>query len=87
MSANPPSRPARPWQPRFTILGMMLTTLVVAVAAAAVSYLVRLSDRRSGHLLFLIITLAGPLILVIAVSLIRAAIIASIRLRKQKQKR
>jgi hypothetical protein len=52
----------------------MLTTLVVSVAAAAVSYLVnyrRESDGRFGQLMFLLITLAGPLVLVVVVSLVR----------------
>lgn len=63
---------------------MMLTTTVVAVAAAAVSYLVRFGDRRSGAFLFLVITLAGPTLLVIAVSLTRAIAIAWTRPRKRK---
>lgn len=72
---------------------MMLTTTVVAVGAAAVSYLVRFGERNDkntdsgGHMLFMIFVVAGPLILAIVVSLIRAAVIAWTRPRKQKQKR
>jgi hypothetical protein len=52
---------------------MMLTTLVVSVAAAGVSYLVRYgSEGRFGTLVFLLITLAGPLVLVVLVSLARS---------------
>jgi hypothetical protein len=66
-------RIAKPWQPRFSIGGMMLATLVCAVAMAAVSYLYRYRHaERFGTLLFLIITLAGPLVLVVAVSLARS---------------
>jgi hypothetical protein len=52
----------------------MLTTLVVSVAAAAVSYLVnfrRETDGHFGQLMFLLITLAAPLVLVVVVSLVR----------------
>lgn len=54
----------------------MLTTLVVSVVAAAVSYLVnyrRASDGHFGQLVFLLITLAGPLVLVVGVSLVLRA--------------
>lgn len=82
---NSPSR--LPWQPRFTILGMMLTTLVVAVAAAGVGYLVRNSGQgRFGHLLFLLITLASPLVVVIAVSVLRAVIVHTSRPTKKRPK-
>jgi hypothetical protein len=72
---SPPKSAGRPpWQPRFTIASMMLVTLVCSVAAAGVSYLVRYNnasgkDGRIGTLLFLLITLAGPLVLVVIVSL------------------
>jgi len=73
--SQPPTGPARrPWQPRFSILSIMLTTLVVSVAAAAVSYLVNYQSESDGHfgqLMFLLITLAGPLVLVVLVSLVR----------------
>lgn len=87
MTNTPATRP-RPWQPRFTIIGMMLTTLVVSVAAAGVGYLVRNgSSGRFGHLLFLLITLAGPLVVVMLVSLVRAAVIYLSRPPKDARKR
>ena len=73
MTATRPSA-RRPWQPRYTIASLMLITLVFSVASAGVSYLVRFSrtdgsNGRIGTLLFLLITLAGPLVLVVAVSI------------------
>lgn len=77
----------RPWQPRFTILGMMLTTLVVAVAAAGVGYLVRnQGEGRFGHLLFLLITLASPLVVVIVVSIARTVVVHFTRPAKKRPK-
>lgn len=77
----------RPWQPRFTILGMMLTTLVIAVAAAGVGYLVRNQGKgRFGHLMFLLITLASPLVVVIAVSIVRTIIVHTSRPAKKPRK-
>ncbi len=76
MSSEPdPSRPEvpRPWQPRFSIGTMLLTMLVFAVMAAAGSYLVRAlreGDRRF-HLVFILLTLAAPMLLVVIVSLLR----------------
>jgi len=73
-----PSNPQqRPWQPRFSIAGMMLVTLLFGVAMAGVSYLVRYGGNVAkigniGTMIFLLITLAGPLIVVIFVSLGRA---------------
>lgn len=79
--------PPRPWQPRFSILGMMLTTLVIAVAAAGVGYLVRNSGQgRFGHLLFLLITLASPLVVVIGVSVVRTIIVHTSRPTKKRTK-
>lgn len=82
---------ARPWQPRFTILGLMLTTLVVAVAAAAVSYLVKYTDADKrdhfGQLVFLLITLAGPMLLVILVSVARVVAVTLSRSPKRPRKR
>ncbi len=79
--------PPRPWQPRFTILGMMLTTMVVAVAAAGVGYLVRNQGKgRFGHLLFLLITLSSPLVVVIVVSIARTIIVQYSRPAKKRPK-
>ncbi len=76
---------APPWQPRFSIGALMLATLVCCVAAAAVSYLVRSGGGRWGVLVFLLITLAGPLVLMVAVSVARAIVEAMNRPRKRKR--
>jgi hypothetical protein len=77
----------RPWQPRFTILGMMLWTLVISVAAAGVGYLVR-SERSGGlgQMLFVGIMVAGPLILAVVVSAARAIILYATRPPKKRRK-
>lgn len=85
---NVPSPPVRrrPWQPRFTIIGMMLTTLVISVVAAGVGYLVRHQGKgRFGHLVFLLITLASPLVVVTIISLARAAIMYATRPPKKRR--
>ena len=56
---------------------MLLTMLVFSVMAAAGSYLVRAlreGDRRF-HLIFILLTLAAPMFLLVVVSLIRAVVI------------
>jgi FtsH-binding integral membrane protein len=74
------------WQPRFTIFGLMLSTLVISVAAAAVGYLVRNQGKgRFGQLLFLLITLAGPLVVVILVSLARMIFVRLSRPAKKRR--
>jgi hypothetical protein len=53
---------------------MLLTMVVFAVMAAAGSYLVRAlrdNDRRF-HLVFILVTLAAPMLLMVLVSLIRS---------------
>ena len=70
----PPNR--GPWQPRFSIGSLLLTMLVFAVMASAGGYLVRAlreGDRRY-QLVFLLITLAAPLLLMVLVSLTRALV-------------
>lgn len=81
----PPPNIAPPWQPRFTIAGLMLATLVCCVAAAGVSYLVRSGGGKWGVLVFLLITLAGPLVLMVAVSLAKA--LADVMNRAGKRRR
>jgi hypothetical protein len=70
----PPSR--GPWQPRFSIGSLLLTMLVFAVMASAGGYLVRAlrEGDRWYQLVFLLITLAAPLLLMVLVSLTRAVV-------------
>ena len=61
------------WQPRFGIRSLLLMMLVFSVMAAACSYLLQ-SERqqnRLGQLGFILFTLAAPVFLVLAFSLLR----------------
>jgi hypothetical protein len=74
---RPPSESPGPWQPRFSIATMLLTMLIFAVMASAGGYLVRAlreGDRRY-QLIFLLMTLAAPMLLMVLISLIRALIV------------
>lgn len=67
------SRLPGPWQPRFSMGTLLLAMLVAAVMAASTSYLARAlrEGDRQAQLVFLLITLAGPMLLLVIVSLIR----------------
>ena len=66
----------RPWQPRIGLGTMLLLMLVASVTAAAASYFVRYSGAVRGgrefQLMFIIFTLAAPLLLVVIVSLFQS---------------
>jgi small-conductance mechanosensitive channel len=71
-----PNERLEPWQPRFSIATMLLTMLVFAVMASAGGYLVRAlreGDRRY-QLIFILMTLAAPMLLMVVVSLVRALV-------------
>jgi small-conductance mechanosensitive channel len=74
--ASPPPATRGPWQPRFSIGSLLLTMLVFAVMASAGGYLVRAlrEGDRWYQLVFLLITLAAPLLLMVLVSLTHAAV-------------
>ena len=69
-----PPPPPRPWQPRFGISTMLLTMLIVSIVGVAASHYVRAlqQDGRTAQLMFIVFTLAAPLLLVVAVSSARA---------------
>ena len=70
-SRDPKSRP--PWQPRFGIGGMLLVMLVFGFMASLGYYLARaLSGDAVSHIAFFFLTLAAPVLLVVAVSAGRA---------------
>lgn len=74
-SLTPDTDPQRPWVPRFGIGSMLLVTFVFSVMGAAGYYLVRaLESGRTGQLGFILFTLASPLLLLVAVSLVWQAI-------------
>jgi Na+/melibiose symporter-like transporter len=61
---------ARPWQPRFGILGMLLLMLVTSVMATGGYYFVRtLRGDRNYQLVFILFTVASPLLLLVVVSI------------------
>jgi len=73
---NADSRPPAPRRrPQFTISSLLLLMVVCSVTAAAGSYLVRSLQRPAGanRLIFVLFTLLAPVVLMIAVSLIRQA--------------
>jgi hypothetical protein len=70
------SKVPQPWQPRFGLGGMMMVMLVLAVVAAGASYMVRAqSEGQSLQLAFILFTLAAPVLLVVAVSLLRQVMV------------
>lgn len=64
---------ARPWRPRFGLGFLLLVTFVCSVMATAGYYLAQ-SLRTGGdmRLPFIIFTVASPLLLLVAVSLLQA---------------
>jgi hypothetical protein len=65
-----------PWQPRFSIGSLLLTMVIFAVMASAGGYLVRgmREGDRSYQLVFLLMTLAAPMLLLVLVSLLRTLV-------------
>jgi len=62
-----------PWRPRFTISTLLMVMSVFCVMAAAGSYLVRSlsGNRGAGVLIFILFTLAAPMLLMVIISLLR----------------
>lgn len=62
-------------RPQFSIGGLLMLMVVCSVTAAAGSYLVRSLQRPAGssRLVFVLFTLIAPIVLMIAVNLIRQA--------------
>jgi hypothetical protein len=63
MNEPDPTRVPRPWQPRYGLGLLFLVTVVVCVAAAGASYVV-----RGTRFHFLLFVLAAPLILTVGMS-------------------
>ena len=78
-----------PWRPRYSIASLLLTMLVVAVSAAAGGYLVRAvgEGQRRYQLVFLLMTLAAPMLLVVLVSLVRSLVMQPRIMRSRTRKR
>jgi hypothetical protein len=69
---NRPNKPLvpNPWQPRFGTRAMLLLMLVSSVMAAGGYYLVQaLKGGRQFQLVFILFTLASPLLIMVIVSL------------------
>ncbi len=65
-----PDQMPRAWQPRFGIGTMLLIMLIVSVVAAGASYFVKaMQGGRPAQLAFILFTIAGPLLLVVLVSI------------------
>lgn len=77
----------RGWQPRFGIGALFLVTLVFCVVAAAGSYLARSirDGDTTGRLVFVFFIMAGPALLLVAVSLFRSLAIRISRRNNRKR--
>jgi len=67
------SSPPRRRRPQFSIAGLLMLMVICSVMAAAGSYLVRSLQQPAGasRLVFILFTLIAPVVLLVAVSLIR----------------
>jgi hypothetical protein len=77
-ATDTPTNPEPPRRRRqFTIGGLLMLMVVCSVTAAAGSYLVRSLQRPAGssRLVFVLFTLVAPVVLLVAVNLIRQAIL------------
>lgn len=74
---NQPKRNVpRPWQPRFGLGAMLLAMLVCSVMAAAGYYFVQsLRGGRQFQLVFILFTLASPLLLAVLISIARSVFV------------
>ena len=69
---NPPPPQQQPYRLRFGIGTMLLVMVVVSVASAAASYMVQASDSPGWQrLVFILFTLAAPVVLLIIMSFMR----------------
>ncbi len=69
-----PPQPAGGRRPQFSILGMFVVMLICSVASSGAYYLVRADGTdASMKLTALLFLLAGPMLLMVAVSLLVAA--------------
>lgn len=67
-----PEKPAPP-RPQFSILGMFVVMLICSMASAGAYYLVRADGNDpSNKLIALLFLLAGPMLLMVVVSLLVA---------------
>ncbi len=81
---TPPQPGARPWQPRFGILGLLLLMLVASVMASGGYYFVQmLRGGRSHQLAFILFTVASPVLLLVLVSVLLAVLKRSNRPRRR----
>lgn len=73
MNQLPPHPPPAPsWQPRFSIFGMILATVIVCVMAAGGGYLYRSLQQEDvqSQSTFVIFIVAAPVILIVLASLL-----------------
>lgn len=74
LPAKLPQQPSEPPpKPQFSILGMFVVMLICSMASAGAYYLVRADGNDpSNKLIALLFLLAGPMLLMVAVSLLLA---------------
>lgn len=66
-------RASRPWQPRFSLSGLMLVMLIFCIMGAAASYFVQSTRLGRGYqAAFIAVTLVAPLLLLVVVSNVTA---------------
>jgi hypothetical protein len=69
----PEQQPSAPQKPQFSIMGMFVVMLICSLASAGAYYLVRADGNDpSNKLIALLFLLAGPMLLMVAVSLLLA---------------
>ena len=72
---RPNSKVPGAWQPRFGMRAMLLLMIVVSVMGTGGYYLMMsLRGGRQFQLAFILFTLAAPLLVLVAVSLLRAVV-------------
>lgn len=70
---QPPGLRRRLWQPRFGLGSLMLVMLICSVMGSAAYYLVRSTQMgRSYQTAFILVTLVGPLLVMIVISNLRS---------------
>ncbi len=62
-------RAPRPWQPRYSLSGLLLVMLIFCIMGAAASYFVQSTRLGRGYqAAFIAVTLVAPLLLLVIVS-------------------
>lgn len=80
--ANSSQAPEAPWQPQFTLKSMFLIMFVLCCVASGGHYLVKaLRGGTSWRLVFILFTLASPMLVMVVLSLVRSLLYPTKRRR------